>query len=233
VWTYGRAGDDVRLLDVVTDELGRPAVTLRHGGEEIAVQLQLLGAHQAGNAAAAVAAAVAAGCPFRDVTEALGAVERLSRWRMELHERADGLVVVNDAYNANPDSMRAALETLAGIGDRSGRPTVAVLGEMRELGEDAAAEHRVVGRLARELGIDQVYVAGEGARAIAEADPAARYFDTVPEAAAAVRNNVRGTEVVLEKASRAGGFERIAEELLRQPDNREPGDSEPGKEATR
>jgi UDP-N-acetylmuramoyl-tripeptide--D-alanyl-D-alanine ligase len=233
VWTYGRAGDDVRLLDVVTDELGRPAVTLRHGGEEIAVQLQLLGAHQAGNAAAAVAAAVAAGCPFRDVTEALGAVERLSRWRMELHERADGLVVVNDAYNANPDSMRAALETLAGIGDRSGRPTVAVLGEMRELGEDAAAEHRVVGRLARELGIDQVYVAGEGARAIAEADPAARYFDTVPEAAAAVRNNVRGTEVVLVKASRAGGFERIAEELLRQPDNREPGDREPGKEATR
>ena len=75
-------------------------------------------------------------------------MEALSPWRMELRERADGLVVVNDAYNANPDSMRAALTTLAEIGRRSGSRTVAVLGEMRELGDTSEEEHRALGHLA-------------------------------------------------------------------------------------
>ena len=87
------------------------------------------------------------------VAESLRAIDRLSPWRMELHERADGLVVVNDAYNANPDSMRAALETLARMGQRAGRRTVAVLGEMRELGGELPRRSTArSGALAHELG---------------------------------------------------------------------------------
>jgi UDP-N-acetylmuramoyl-tripeptide--D-alanyl-D-alanine ligase len=213
VWTYGRAGADVQLVDVRLDKLGRAGLTLRHGDREAEVQLQLLGEHQAGNAAAAVTAAVAAGCPFDTAVAALGGIERLSRWRMELVERGDGLVVVNDAYNANPDSMRAALETLADIGRRSGRRTVAVLGEMRELGADAEEEHRAVGRLAAQLGIDRLVVVGDGARGVLETNDTASYAGTVAEATELLRNNVGGADVLLVKASRAAGLERVAEAL--------------------
>ena len=144
----------------------------------------------------------------------LRTVDTLSRWRMEMRQRADGLVVLNDAYNANPDSMRAALETLAAIGRSAGRPTVAVLGEMRELGDTSAAEHHDVGVTARELGIDRLLVVGEEARPISDAHPGAVWFPTVEEAIDAVRKNVVGTEAVLVKASRAAALERVAEALL-------------------
>ena len=134
---FGRApGADVRLGDVTLDDLGRPSFDLAAGGHTEHVTLQLLGEHQATNAAATAATALAAGLGLAEVAESLRGIDHLSKWRMELHERADGLVVVNDAYNANPDSMRAALETLARMGQRSGRRTVAVLGAMLELGAD-------------------------------------------------------------------------------------------------
>ena len=94
------------------------------------------GAHQVANACAAAALAIGAGRPLDEVVDALGTAQAASPWRMELHERADGVVVVNDAYNANPDSMEAALDTLVAIGRRRGARTVAVLGEMRELGDE-------------------------------------------------------------------------------------------------
>jgi UDP-N-acetylmuramoyl-tripeptide--D-alanyl-D-alanine ligase len=140
---------------------------------------------------------------------------------MEVHERADGLVVVNDAYNANPDSMRSALETLARMGERAGRRTIAVLGEMRELGVSSEEEHRAVGALAQRLAIDEVVVVGDGARAIHEAllsergdDGTTRHVDTVERAGEWLRQNVAGPDVVLVKASRAGRFERVADMLL-------------------
>ena len=132
----------------------------------------------------------------------LNALTALSKWRMELHERADGLIVVNDAYNANPESMTAALRTLAGIGERSGRPTVAVLGEMRELGASAHEAHAAIGRLARELGIDRLHVVGEGARAIGEADPTSIFHASVSEAVEAVRKVVALAELVEKSADR-------------------------------
>jgi UDP-N-acetylmuramoyl-tripeptide--D-alanyl-D-alanine ligase len=211
--TYGRHGSDVRVHHVELDDLARPAVTLVHGDQRRRVQLHLLGEHQVINAAAAVAGGLACGRPFDRLVDALKTVETLSPWRMELHERADGLVVLNDAYNANPDSMRSALETLAAIGRRTGRRTVAVVGEMRELGEASAAEHQAVGMLATELGIEEVVVVGDGARGIAEAASAASFYASVAEAAAAVRDNVRGTDVVLVKASRAAGLEQVAAAL--------------------
>ncbi len=222
VVTFGTSGEaTVRLDGVRLDDLGRPSFELVHEGAFVPVALQLVGAHQATNAVAAAAVAVAVGLRVQQVAASLQEIRALSRWRMELAERADGLVVVNDAYNANPDSMRAALETLAAMGERSGRRTVAVLGEMRELGADAPAEHRAVGALAHRLGIDVVVVVGSGAAPIHEAlleargdDGSTRRTETLDEAGTWVRENVAGPDLVLVKASRAGRLERLAELLL-------------------
>jgi UDP-N-acetylmuramoyl-tripeptide--D-alanyl-D-alanine ligase len=222
VQSFGRDADAaVRLSDVQVDDLGRPSFTLTADGATEHVELRLVGEHQAANAAATAATALASGLSLDGVAASLRAIERLSRWRMEVHERGDGLVVVNDAYNANPDSMASALTTLAWMGERGGRRTVAVLGEMRELGPSAEDEHRAVGRLAHRLGIDEVLVVGEGARAVHEAvlaergeDGTARHVDTVERAGDWLRDNVAGPDVVLVKASRAGRLERVADMLL-------------------
>ena len=220
VTTFGTAAEaTVRLGEVRVDDLGRPSFELSVGDRTERVSLQLLGEHQAINAAATAAAALAAGASFSGACESLGAIDTLSRWRMELHERSDGLVVVNDAYNANPDSMRAALETLARMG--TGRRHVAVLGEMRELGESSEEEHRAVGALAHRLGIDQVVVVGAGARGVYDAlvglrgeDGTTRQVGGVDEAAAWLRENVAGPDVVLVKASRSEQLERVAQVLV-------------------
>ena len=139
VVTFGGPTDgpapDVAVSEVTTDELGRQSFELAHRGSGATVHLAQVGAYQWRNAAAAAAMALAAGLDLDTVADSLADAVPASRWRMELAERPDGLVVVNDAYNANPESMRAALETLAGIGDRTGRRTVAVLGQMLELGD--------------------------------------------------------------------------------------------------
>jgi UDP-N-acetylmuramoyl-tripeptide--D-alanyl-D-alanine ligase len=215
VRTFGRGvGAWLRVESVELDELGRPAFDLQQGSQRVRVRLHLLGEHQVMNAAAAAAAALALGLSLEEVGTSLGRIRALSPWRMELHERSDGLVVVNDAYNANPDSMRAALETLAAIGRRTGRRTVAVLGEMRELGDSSDQEHREMGRWATELGIDELIVVGEGARPVVETFDTASFHGSVAEAIDAVVNNVSGNQVVLVKASRAARLERVADALL-------------------
>jgi UDP-N-acetylmuramoyl-tripeptide--D-alanyl-D-alanine ligase len=200
------------------------------------VALRLLGAHQALNAAAAAAAATAVGVAPGAVAASLAAVTGLSPMRMELHERGDGLVVVNDAYNANPDSMRAALETLAAMGARSGRRTVAVLGEMRELGADGPAEHAAVGRTAARLGIDVVVTVGEEARAVDDGVRSAledttgdttgdtptrsQWAGSAEEALTWLRHNVSGSDLLLVKASRGARLERVADGLLHEDHDR-------------
>ena len=215
VRTFGRGpGAGLRLESLEVDDLGRPSFDLHQGSHRVRVQLRLLGEHQATNAAAAATVGLALGLSLDGIAHSLAGIEALSPWRMELRERADGLIVVNDAYNANPDSMRAALETLARIGRRTGRRTVAVLGEMRELGEAGPQQHRAVGRVTRELGIDQVLVVGEAAREIIVGNDTAAFAGSVSDATDVVRKNVDGSEVVLVKASRAAGLERVALALL-------------------
>jgi UDP-N-acetylmuramoyl-tripeptide--D-alanyl-D-alanine ligase len=225
VRTFGRSGaSGVRLGEVHLDDVGRPSFDLTHEDAVEHVSLRLLGEHQALNAAAVTATALAAGRPFAEIAASLRSIDHLSRWRMQLLERPDGLVVVNDAYNANPDSMRAALQTLARMG-RSGRRTVAVLGEMRELGDDAGEEHRQVGLLADRLAIDVVVVVGADARGVYDAlvemrgqDERTRHVDTTTQAGEWLRENVAGSDVVLIKASRGGRLERVADMLLDGPD---------------
>lgn len=227
VLTFGAAGE-VAWRDLDLDPLGRPAFTLSHGGEEQPVRLRQTGAHQAANAAAAAAFALALGHPLAAIASALSQVESASRWRMEVTERADGLVVVNDAYNANPESMRAALEALAAIGQTRGGRTFAVLGEMLELGAEHEPGHRSVGAAAAELGVDVLVVVGEGALPIvdgATAHPGPVQVVQQPgrEAAASwVRQNAAAGDVVLVKASRGIALEHVADALMR-PDQTEEG----------
>jgi UDP-N-acetylmuramoyl-tripeptide--D-alanyl-D-alanine ligase len=138
---------------------------------------------------------------------------------MEVSTRADGLTVVNDAYNANPDSMRAALAaTVAIAGDRR---RWAVLGEMRELGESSTVEHEALGRLVADMEISRLIVVGEGARPTLTGALRARTWTHEPAfapdadaALAILRAELVNTDVVLVKASRAVGLERIAAGLL-------------------
>ena len=224
VTTFGGAPADVAVAEITTDELGRQSFELAHRGSYATVHLAQVGAFQWRNAAAAAAMALAAGLDLDTVADSLADAVPASRWRMEVTERADGLVVVNDAYNANPESMRAALETLAGIGARSGRRTIAVLGQMLELGDDAGDAHRGVGAYAAGAGVDVIVSVGPDAALIAEGFESApgvreRGGVTLPTAgrdAAAdwLRHNVSAADVVLVKASRGASLELIADDLL-------------------
>nr|WP_240641164.1 UDP-N-acetylmuramoyl-tripeptide--D-alanyl-D-alanine ligase [Nocardioides ferulae] len=220
VLTFGRTGD-VSWRSLELDDLGRPSFELGHDGAWAPVRLTQTGAHQAANAAAAAAMALAAGLSLGEVAEALGRATAASRWRMELHERADGLLVVNDAYNANPASMAAALDALATIGGRRGRRTLAVLGEMRELGEHAHAEHQAVGRYAAQTGVGAVVAVGAAAAGIAEGarstpgwSGTAVAVEARDEALSWVRQNAGAADVVLVKASRGAALEVVADGLL-------------------
>jgi UDP-N-acetylmuramoyl-tripeptide--D-alanyl-D-alanine ligase len=229
VTTFGEGSasrrPDVSVSEVTTDEIGRQSFELAHRGSYATVHLAQVGAFQWRNAAAAAAMALAAGLDLDTVADSLADAVPASRWRMELTERADGLVVVNDAYNANPESMRAALETLAGIGSRSGRRTVAVLGEMLELGDEAADAHHGVGACAAESGVDVLVAVGDGAAAITDGFRAGRTGGVSittagrDEAADWLRHNVSAADVVLVKASRGAALELIADDLLTRGDN--------------
>ncbi|TWG92892.1 UDP-N-acetylmuramoyl-tripeptide--D-alanyl-D-alanine ligase [Nocardioides sp. J9] len=219
VVTFGTAGT-LRWSAVELDDLGRPGFVLERDGASAPVQLLQTGLHQVQNAAAAAAMAMAAGFDLAEVAGALGGAAAASPWRMEVSERPDGLVVVNDSYNANPESMRAALEALTAIGGSRGRRTVAVLGEMKELGAEHDAGHRAVGADAARLGVDVVVVVGEAARGIGEgASSPGRGCEVVltagrEEAVAWLRQNAGAEDVVLVKASRGAALEWVADQVL-------------------
>ena len=206
VQTFGERGD-VRIEGLELDDLARPSFVLEAGGERVGLRLPMAGAHQARNAAAAAAAGLALGRALPDLAAGLE-LARGSAWRMEVTPGA--FTVVNDAYNANPDSMAAALQSVAAMPGRH----LAVLGLMAELGEAAPAAHRSAGRLARQLGYVAVVVVGEDP-GISEG--AGDIVYPVPDAAAArllVAELIDDGDVVLIKASRAVGLEGLAGELV-------------------
>jgi UDP-N-acetylmuramoyl-tripeptide--D-alanyl-D-alanine ligase len=217
----------VRATDITLDERGRPSFTMTTPQGVAEVTLPLHGEHHVGNALAVVAAAVECGVALPDVVAALANAVPASRWRMEVTERPDGVTVVNDAYNANPDSMRAALKALVAMGSGSGREDVgsqrrtwAVLGSMLELGEDSTTEHDAIGRLAVRLNISRLVVVGDTARPMASgAQHEGSWGDEavwVPDADAAydlLAEELRPGDVVLFKSSRDAGLRWLGDRL--------------------
>ncbi len=221
VLTFGTAATaDMRIDTLRLDDLARPSFTLTFRGEAAPVTLQVSGEHNAANAAAAALAGCAAGLTLTTVAQSLSSATAASRWRMEISTTPDGVIVVNDAYNANPDSMAGALKTLAELGRRHQGRTIAVLGEMKELGDESIRAHDDIGRLAVRLNIGQVIAVGEGARPIQLAaahegswNGEAVFAADIDEAMAALDALVEPGDIVLVKASRGVALERVAQRL--------------------
>ena len=203
VVTFGIDGGDVRATEVRVDELLRPSFVLTTPSGSIDVRLDVRGAHMAINAAAATAAALAVGVDLSDAAAGLSAAA-LSPWRMEVAKAPSGLTVINDAYNANPTSMRAALRALLEL---PASQRVAVVGEMAELGDEGEVEHLAVAAEA----------AADGVRVIAVDAPAyGPHAEHVPhlDAASAALGSGGADMAVLVKGSRVAGLEKLAAALL-------------------
>ncbi len=228
VVTVGRSATaDVRAEDIELDDLARPRFTLVTRGGSVPVRLAVHGEHQVGNALAAAAVALECGAGLDQVAGALAAAAPASRHRMEVRTRADGVTVINDAYNANPDSMRAGLQALATMA-RSGarRRSWAVLGEMGELGDESISEHDRIGRLAVRLDISRLIVVGTGRPmsamhqgAVMEGSWGSESVQVADAdaALALLRAELVPGDVVLVKASNAAGLGALAESLLVEP----------------
>ncbi len=222
VVTWGEAPDaDVRATGIELDPLGRAGFMLHLGGEEHAVQLQLIGEHQVANALAASTAVQAVGLTPAQIAAGLNAATAVSKARMELTRRPDDVTIINDAYNANPDSVRAALKSLVAIGRSQGARTWAVLGEMLELGDTSTEEHDSVGRLAVRLDVNRLVAVGEGARPIhlgASLEGSwgneSAYVPTIEDALDLLRAELKPGDLVLVKSSKAAGLRRLADALL-------------------
>jgi UDP-N-acetylmuramoyl-tripeptide--D-alanyl-D-alanine ligase len=238
---FGSGPDaQVRVRDLTLDAQARPHFFLDFVGptgsiDSGAVSMRMHGEHMAGNAAAAAAVAAAAGMPPARIRALLGLAVPRSAMRMDVQVSPQGITVINDAYNANPDSMRAALRSLVAMAGE-GR-TFAVLGEMKELGDDSPAEHEQVGREAIQFGVSQVVAVGEGAGPIhdgaAAAGSGAEVSAWVADPQAAVDLLVaqaRPGDVVLVKASRSVGLETIAAALLASGGEQDPAANQPSEE---
>jgi UDP-N-acetylmuramoyl-tripeptide--D-alanyl-D-alanine ligase len=216
VVTFGQsAGADVRADGITLDEAGRARFTLVTGAGQAPVRLRLHGGHNVTNALAAAALAGQLGMEISAVADGLSAAVARSRWRMEVTERKDGVTVVNDAYNANPEAIRAALAALVTMA--RGRRKFAVFGPMSELGDQAEELHEQAGLAAAGAGLTGLIVVGQEAAPMvtgAKADPGWRgELLQVPDAAAAVaavEERVRPGDVVLVKASRSANLQRVA-----------------------
>jgi UDP-N-acetylmuramoyl-tripeptide--D-alanyl-D-alanine ligase len=216
-------GAHVRASNVRLADGGRPAFTLHTPTGCGDVTMRLYGEHHVSNALAAAAVAHEMGMSVDEIAVALSEAGQLSRWRMEVTERSDGVTVVNDAYNANPESMRAALRALAAMGAaQPGRRTWAVLGPMAELGDESLAEHDAVGRLAVRLNVSKLVAVGGqeaawldmGAKNEGSWGEESVHVSDVRAAVDLLRSELRPGDVVLVKASRSVGLEALAQALL-------------------
>ena len=219
VWFGLGTGADVRAVDVTAHARGTDFTVQLAGGESSRVRFGVLGEHHVTNALAAIAASVELGVPLPAIVQALESVTLAERWRMQVMGGRDGITVINDAYNASPDSMAAALKTLAQV-QAPGTRTIAVLGEMSELGEFSGEEHDLIGLLAVRLGISQLVVVGQGARrlhitAINEGswDGESAYVETADEAYDLVVSLARPGDTVLVKSSNAAGLRHLGDRL--------------------
>ncbi|MGX1094095.1 UDP-N-acetylmuramoyl-tripeptide--D-alanyl-D-alanine ligase [Streptomyces albogriseolus] len=223
---FGESGEaDVSAENVRLTDSGQPSFRLHTPSGASDVTMRLYGEHHVSNALAAAAVAHELGMSADEIARALSEAGSLSRWRMEVTERPDGVTVVNDAYNANPESMKAALRALAAMGEASrakGGRTWAVLGKMAELGDEALAEHDAVGRLAVRLNVSKLVAVGRreaawlqlGAYNEGSWGEESVHVSDAQAAVDLLRSELRPGDVVLVKASRSVGLESVAQALL-------------------
>ena len=220
VW-FGTAPDaGYRASDLQLSIAGTSFEMHWPSGESERITLRILGEHHVMNALAACAVADQLGVPRQTIKMALETMPLAERWRMQLTNREDGISIINDAYNASPDSTKAALQTLAQLG-KSGRRTIAILGEMAELGSFSREQHDAIGRIAVRLNIDQLVVVGAGAKLIhmgAEQEGSwggeSKYFDSIDEALAYVRGMLVAGDIVLVKSSKSANLRHLGDDLL-------------------
>ncbi len=217
VTTFGLGEADVRAVGVTADR-GRARFTLVAEGAEAPVALRLVGEHHVTNALAAATVALALGDRVDRVAESLSAATAASPHRMAVTERPDGVTVLDDAYNASPESMRAAFRALRDLA--AGGRSVAVIGEMLEMGDASLDAHHELGHLAVRLGIDHLVVVGDGARAAYDAavregsfGGEAEFVATIEEARGRLAAFLVPGDTVLVKASHGSGLWRLADEL--------------------
>ena len=189
-------------------------------GETSSVKLRILGEHHVMNALAALSVSDILGLDRKSAISAIESMPLAERWRMQVTDRADGVTVINDAYNASPDSMKAALQTLAQLG-RAGSRTIAVLGEMAELGSEAREQHDAIGRLVVRLDINQLVVVGQAAKLIhmgAEQEGSwggeSKFFESIDEALAYVRGMLMAGDLVLVKSSKSANLRHLGDDLM-------------------
>ncbi|KNC17672.1 UDP-N-acetylmuramoyl-tripeptide--D-alanyl-D-alanine ligase [Arthrobacter sp. RIT-PI-e] len=218
---FAADGSDVVLaLNSTTTPEGHPSFTLAFpDGSEHDVVSPLLGLHHTGNLLAAASVAYGLGCAPGRIAASLRVQAAASRWRMERTERADGVTVINDAYNANPESMRAALRTLAELG-RAGRRTWAVLGEMLELGESSIEEHDLLGRVVVRLNISKLVCVGPNTRALYNGavlegswGSEALHVDDADAAEQLLTAELRPGDIVLLKSSNGAGLRFLGDRI--------------------
>jgi UDP-N-acetylmuramoyl-tripeptide--D-alanyl-D-alanine ligase len=218
----------VRALNPDTNAFGNPEFDLvLPGSDRLHVSSGLIGAHHTGNLLAAAAAAHAAGVAGTEIAASLSVQRAASRWRMERTERPDGVTVINDAYNANPESMRAALRTLADLG--RGRRTWAVLGAMLELGPDSIREHTAVGTQVVRLNISRLVVVGREARALYVSavqegswGDECVFAETVEDAYSLLDAELEPGDLVLFKSSNSVGLRHLGDRIALPPQTTEP-----------
>ena len=210
---------EIRAAGLRLDDLGRPSFTLLTPEGQAGVTLRLHGAHNVPDAVAAAALARELGLGLADIADGLCAAVARSRWRMEVRRREDGVTVINDAYNANPESVRAALHALRHLA-QDGRG-FAILGHMAELGEVSRASHEDIGEFAAQSELAGLIAVGEEAVPILAGARRVRSWTgealAVPDGTAALdalANQLKPGDVVLVKASRAAHLESVAAELL-------------------
>ena len=222
--TFGLGQDsDYSASDVAISLSGTSFGFSAPDGTKSKVNLHILGEHHVYNALAALATGEILGVDRKEAIQAIESMKLAEKWRMELGVAESGLTVINDAYNASPDSMRAALQTLAQLGRISGKKTVAVMGEMAELGEFSAHEHDAIGRIAVRLNLGQVVVVGKAAKLIhmgasqeGSWDGESQYFDEISNALAYLREMLTGDEIVLVKSSKSANLRFLGDDLLKE-----------------
>lgn len=219
--SFGTVTDaQVRANEIEINRNGQAAFTLTDGQDAARVELKLVGEHHVSNALAAATACIEAGVDLETVAARLTDATILSPHRMQVTERSDGVTIIDDAYNANPDSMRAALKALAVVAGRE-RRSIAVLGPMLELGEESRERHDDVGRLAVRLNVRLLIVVGtdawpifDGAQMEGSWGDEVVQVDDLHAAKVILDDTLTSGDVVLIKASNGTGLWRLADLLV-------------------